>query len=139
MININRLSSSLFNSENLVTMNNVQINDININSKALLHSTYKNLNINNLKIMDIKCTGDSGESSLILFDSGELLKNMTLSNITIKRCIANGPLIRIMGDTNEIFLNDTIIENNKSYGSIIKNTSSKVTINLYIYKFIIKN
>jgi len=119
------LSSSLFNSENLVTMNNVQIKDININSKALLHTTYRSLNITNSKITDIKCTGDSGESSLILFDSGELLQNMVLSNIIIKRCIANGPLVKIMGDTNEIFINDTTIEDNKSYGSIIKNISSK--------------
>jgi len=120
------LSNNLFNSENTITLNNVYIYDINLNSKSLIYSLYKNLIINDLKIENIKCTGDSGESSLILFDSGELSQIIDISNLNINDCTSNGPLIRIIGDTNQIYIKDSYIDNNNSFGSIIKNTSSNV-------------
>jgi len=120
------MSSSLFNTESTITLNNININEINLNSKSLIYSIYKDLTINNLEISNIKCTGDSGESSLILFESGEASHKMDLSNLYIRECVSNGPLIRIIGNTNEIYVKDSRIKYNESYGPIIKNTSLNV-------------
>ena len=127
LINItNRLTSSLFNSENSISINNVKIRNINSNSNALLHFLYKNFSIKDLSISDIKCTGDSGESSLILFNSGEASHKLDISNLSVKKCSTNGPLISITGDSNEVFVKDSVIEDNISFGTGIKNDSTKV-------------
>jgi len=55
---------------------------------------------------------------------------MSIKNLRIHDGISNGPLIKIIGNYNEILLEDSRINNIVSYGSIISNESekSKVTI-----------
>lgn len=107
-------------------MDNVHISDINLNSNALLHSLYTNFTIKKLDFINIKCTGDGGESSLILFNFGDMSNKLDISNLNVKKCSANGPLISIKGNSNEIYVKDSTFENNNSYGSGIKNDSTKV-------------
>jgi len=124
------LTKSLFNPENAITLNNVHISDINLNSNAILHSLYSKLTIKNLDFINIKCTGDSGESSLILFNSGDMSHKLDISNLNVQKCSTNGPLISITGNSNEISIRDSTFENNNSYGSGIKNDSTKSSVSI---------
>jgi len=116
----------LFNPENKIILNNIDINDITLNSNALIYSLYRDLIISNLDIQNIKCIDDNDKSSLIIFNSGALLQKMEISNSNVSNCLTNGPLISITGNDNEINIKDTAIDNNTSYGSGIMNSSSKV-------------
>ena len=120
----------MFNPENKIILNNVSINDINLNSNALIYSLYRDLIISNLDIQNIKCIGNNDKSSLIMFNSGALSQKMEISNSNVSNCLTNGSLINITGNDNEINIKDTTIDDNTSYGSGIINSSSKVK---YIY------
>ena len=76
------------------------------------------------------CNGDDGDSSLILFNSGEAEKKIELYNLNINNCSTNGPLIKITGSHNEVIIKDTIINNVNSYGLLIENNSEKVILKL---------
>ncbi|ORX81129.1 hypothetical protein BCR32DRAFT_293444 [Anaeromyces robustus] len=129
------LESSLFGEESTYNINNVELENIKSNSKALLYFLYKNISINNLNINNITCNGDNGYASFLLFDSGEELKNLTINNLKAENSLFNGSFIKIKGETNDISLKDSIITNNISYGSIIKNTSKKTKTVINNVKF----
>jgi len=105
-------------------------------SKALFHFIYKRVNITNFEASNIACIGESGESSLILFDSGEMGKTLTIDHLNIKNSISNGSIIKIMGNENTVILKHSLLNNLITYGSIIDNTSQKVFINLIFFFFI---
>jgi len=79
-----------------------------------------------MTVQNIKCTGDSGNSAFILFDSGELYKNLTIENLHVIDSISNGAFIKIIGNTNYITFNNFTFQSNKSYGPIISNESINV-------------
>jgi len=110
----------------------VKLNNIVTNSKAILHFIYNDIYIDNLEVDNVHCIGDIDNTSLILFNSGELHKQLSINNSIIKNSITNGSFIKILGDTNEIIINNTNINNIKAYGQIIENSSNKVNIKYYI-------
>ncbi|ORY47563.1 hypothetical protein LY90DRAFT_10045 [Neocallimastix californiae] len=124
------LSSELFGEESQYTLNNIILNNIRINSKAIIYSFCTNLYINNLEAKNIKCIGDSGDTSFILFDSGEAENSFEIKNVIIKDSVSNGSFIKIIGNSNIVNISNSTVSNIKSYGPIIDNTSikSKVTI-----------
>ncbi|OUM59259.1 hypothetical protein PIROE2DRAFT_63897 [Piromyces sp. E2] len=73
------------------------------------------------------CNGDGDDSSLILFDSGEVEKKYEFLNLSINNSITNGPLVKIIGNNN----NESIItfENINISNSINKNKQSCGIIN----------
>jgi len=91
-----------------------------------LYSLYSDISIDGFDSENIICNGDGGDSSLILFDSGEAEKKIELYNLNINNCSTNGPLIKITGNHNEVIIKDTIINNVNSYGPLIENNSEKV-------------
>ena len=110
----------------------MKLNNIVTNSKAILHFIYNDIYIDNLEVDNVHCIGDIDNTSLILFNSGELHKQLSINNSIIKNSITNGSFIKILGDTNEIIINNTNINNIKAYGQIIENSSNKVNIKYYI-------
>jgi len=54
---------------------------------------------------------------------------MSIKNLKTQNGISNGPLIKIIGNNNEILLEDSYINNIISYGSIISNESENVIYN----------
>lgn len=107
-------------------MNNIILNNIRINSKAIIYSFCTNLYINNLEAKNIKCIGDSGDTSFILFDSGEAENSFEIKNVIIKDSVSNGSFIKIIGNSNIVNISNSTVSNIKSYGPIIDNTSIKV-------------
>ena len=80
----------------------------------------------NITIENISCNGDSGETSFILFDSGEEYKSLLIENLNAKSVQSNGSFIKIKGDTNEILIKNSNFSEIVSFGSIIENKSKKV-------------
>ncbi|OUM66936.1 hypothetical protein PIROE2DRAFT_5796, partial [Piromyces sp. E2] len=119
------LSYSLFNEESTLKLNNIELKDIESNSKALIRTIYNNCQINKLFAENIVCSGDSNDSSLILYNSFGDKNALELININIKNCHTNGPLIKIKGDYNEMYINNSTFMNNISYSSIIDNSSKE--------------
>ena len=105
---------------------NVKLRDIVTGYKYIFYSLYNDIIIDGIDAENIICNGDGGDSSLILFDSGEVKKKIELYNLNINNCSTNGPLIKIIGNHNEVIIKDTIINNVNSFGPLIENNSEKV-------------
>jgi len=56
-----------------------------------------------------------------LFDSNIVSKKAELNNINISNCISNGPIIKMLGNSNEIFIN-----NLNAFDPLIDNLSDNV-------------
>lgn len=125
----------MFNEESIYIFNNVQLNNITTNSNYLLYFINHNIILKQVKFKDINCLGDENDSSLILFDSGENDNQLILNDIVIDNNKSNGSLIQIIGNSCQLAVSNSKIENVISYGPIIKCTCDKVII---IIKYIIK-
>ncbi|OUM56990.1 hypothetical protein PIROE2DRAFT_18167 [Piromyces sp. E2] len=109
---------------------NVKFTNISINSRTLLNIISKDIFIDGLEVENIVGSGDSSDSSLIIFDSNESHNKLEINDMKIKNCQTNGPLIKIKGYSNEVILKDASINNVTSYGPVIDNTSVKSTVNI---------
>jgi len=87
---------------------------------------YNDVIIDNIEVTDVKCIGENGNTSFILFDSGENSKKLSISNSKIINNKSNDSFIKIIGYSNDLIIENTKINNIVSYGPIIKNTSTKV-------------
>ncbi|ORX59217.1 hypothetical protein BCR36DRAFT_275816 [Piromyces finnis] len=124
------LRGYLFNEELYLSLKDVKIKNVHSNSKAILHILYKQITFDNLEMDNIVCNGDSGESSMLLYDSGETNVTLELKGLKITNSYTNGPLIKIKGNDNEIIIQGTVVSNVQSYGSIIGNLSKKSKISI---------
>ncbi|OUM60982.1 hypothetical protein PIROE2DRAFT_13143 [Piromyces sp. E2] len=127
-----KLMGGLFHEESTVYFQNITIKNISTNHKGLIYSLYNNLEINGLEATNITCYGESGDSSLILFDSNYVQKNLKLNDININNCHTNGPIIKIKGNSNDVYINKLNITNVKSYGPLLDNLSDNVNYKLII-------
>jgi len=89
---------------------------------------YRNVTISNIDVENVNCIGDSGDTSFILFDSGENTNSLVISYSNIKNSKSNGPFIKFMGNSNEFTFENSIIDSVRAYGPIIENESIKVYI-----------
>ena len=121
-------TNSLFNEESWYTFDNVKLENIKANAKALLHFIYKDTYINNFEVNNISCVGDSEDSSIILFDSSELGNSLSINNLNIKNSSSNGSFIKIIGNASEVTINNSNLNGLISYGSLINNLSTKVLL-----------
>lgn len=104
------------------------------NSKAILYFIYNNINIENLFVKNISCSGEGGASSFLFFNSGEEEKKLIIKNMKVMNSKSNGPFIKINGFSNEFLMENATITDIISYGSIIDNSSFKVNLkNLTIF------
>ncbi|OUM69251.1 hypothetical protein PIROE2DRAFT_2960, partial [Piromyces sp. E2] len=120
-----KMMGSLFYEETKINLHNIKLNNVSTNSKGVIYSTFNNVQIDGLYAQDIICYGESGDSSIILFDSNTEIKELKINNINISNSFTNGPAIKITGISNEIYINNLNISNVKSYGPIIDNISYK--------------
>jgi len=118
----------LLNEESQYNLKNVKINDVKSNGKALLYFINNDITITNCEMENINCNGDINYSSLILYDSMESNKKISLNNVIIKNVNSNGPMIKIDGDLSEFSLENAKITENVSYGPIFENISKKVLL-----------
>lgn len=95
--------------------------------------------MSNIIVKNITCLGESGDTSFILFDSGEDKKQISINNIDAENVLSNGSFIKIDGDSNELTLKNSNINYITSYGSIINNKSKKVYFYFYINSLKINN
>jgi len=126
------LIHGLFSDESKFILDQVNFSNIKTNSKALLYFTHNNIILNNITAENITCYGDNDNSSFILFDSGEIKKSIYIRNFQAKKCISNGPFIKVRGALNKFRLTKSSINAVKSYGPIIENLSEKVKIFLLL-------
>jgi len=124
--------SGLFYEESKINLQRIKLNNISTNGKGLINSFYNDLIISGLDANNITCYGDSGDSSLILFDSNIVSKRLELDNININDSSFNGPTFKILGSSNEILINNLYVNNVKSFGPIIDNMSKIVIIDINI-------
>ncbi|ORX42861.1 hypothetical protein BCR36DRAFT_150195 [Piromyces finnis] len=124
------IMSKLFNEDSKYILNGIKLYNITTNSKALLHFLYKDISINHIDIENVFCVGDSGDTSLILYDSGEKEKVFDINDMNINVAYSNGPLIKLLGKNTNIILKDIKIENTHSFGSIIDNDSDNLKITI---------
>ena len=89
----------------------------------MLFFLYQDVYLGQLEISNVKCLGDT---ILLLFDTGEQEKNISFKNFNINQCTSNKSLIKFIGNSNNITMENINIENNISYGAIIKNESDNV-------------
>ncbi|OUM68060.1 hypothetical protein PIROE2DRAFT_4344 [Piromyces sp. E2] len=120
------LSNGLLNEESQCTLNNIKIDNVKSNGRALLYFINNNIIINNSEFDNINCMGDINYSSLILFNSEDANVKLNLNNIVIKNSNSNGPLIKIDGNSNEFLIKNSKISKISSYGPIIEVLSKKV-------------
>jgi len=120
------LSHSLFYEESIFTFNNIKLNNITTNSEALLHFINSNIEINHLEANNILCIGDGDATSFLLYNSYESDSQLFINDLNISNSKSNGPFIKILGESNNVIIENSNIENVESFGSIIKNASNKV-------------
>lgn len=84
------------------------------------------MTINHLEGENISCYGDGGESSFLLFDSGEEEKQLSINNLNVKNMKINGSLIKVIGKSSIVNIKNSNVYNITSYGSLIKYSSNKV-------------
>ena len=78
---------------------------------------------------NVSCTGDSGESSFILYDTDNSLNNkLQIDNLNVKNSVSNGAFIKVKGNSNEFVIKNSYINNINSYGPIIQYLSLNVII-----------
>ncbi|ORX57717.1 hypothetical protein BCR36DRAFT_402149, partial [Piromyces finnis] len=135
--NIAIQGNSLFGEETLYFLSNVTMNDISINSNALINFNYnKKLEFNNIEIFNVLCVGDN--SSLLNINTNDHDNAfINLRELKIHSCKSNGALIKLNGKKNIISISNSEIYNNTCYGSVIENISKESNINienLKVYK-----
>ncbi|ORY73031.1 hypothetical protein LY90DRAFT_503424 [Neocallimastix californiae] len=115
-------------------LENIIIDYIKINSDSLISSFYNNyISIINVEISNIFCFGDN--SSVLSLDTGIMDSIINIENLKIYSCVSNGPIIRFNGNFNNIFIKNSTLYDNTSYGSTIENISKKTNMtidNLYV-------
>jgi len=113
-------------------LENIIIDYIKINSDSLISSFYNNyISIINVEISNIFCFGDN--SSVLSLDTGIMDSIINIENLKIYSCVSNGPIIRFNGNFNNIFIKNSTLYDNTSYGSTIENISKKVLFYNYYY------
>ncbi|ORX54261.1 hypothetical protein BCR36DRAFT_410804 [Piromyces finnis] len=117
------INKPLFNEETSLKLINVNFNNIKSNSNPIIYIHFNDLDISNTNFEGINCMGSNGDTSLIVFDSGEKRQKLSLNNVNINDGIANDSLIKIKGNQNDINIENININNIVSYGSIIENSS----------------
>jgi len=118
-----RLTNGLFGEESQYDLKNIELNNIQINSRSLLYFLYNNISINSLTAENIRCLGDGDTGSFILFNSGETNRTMVINNLNVKKSFSNGSFIKIIGNSNQVEITDSSIDRIRSFGPIIKNDS----------------
>jgi len=116
---------SLFFEESYYSFAETTFKNIDVNSNALLYFIYNDIDFDQSIIKNITCTG---ETSLILYDSGSYGKKLTIKNTNINDCISNNSLINIIGETNDVSMENVYINDITSYGSIFKSNTKNVII-----------
>jgi len=116
---------SLFFEESYYSFVETTFKNIDVNSNALLYFIYNDIDFDQSIIKNITCTG---ETSLILYDSGSYGKKLTIKNTNINDCISNNSLINIIGETNDVSMENVYINDITSYGSIFKSNTKNVII-----------
>ena len=141
-----RLTNRLFNEQSSFVFNNVHLKNITTNSNYLLYITNHNTTIENTIFNNINCLGDESESSIILFNSGEINNELKLNYIKVDDNKSNGSFIKILGNSCHLSVNNSIIQNITAFGSIIKCICSEVNhslikkkeiLNITLMKFLI--
>ncbi|ORX82804.1 hypothetical protein BCR32DRAFT_292364 [Anaeromyces robustus] len=127
--NIN-IVHALMGGESKYILNNIKLDSIKTNSKAVLNFVYNDIYIDNMEANSISCVGDGGDTSFILFNSGENKKFLSINNSLITNSSSNGSFIKLLGDTNDFILKNTNVSSIFSYGPIIENTSKKSNITI---------
>ncbi|OUM59805.1 hypothetical protein PIROE2DRAFT_14573 [Piromyces sp. E2] len=120
------ISNILLGEESKYILENIKLDSIKTNSKSLLYFIYNNIELKNIEADNITCLGDSGDTSFILYDSGEIEKRLSIKNLHVRNSVTNGPLIKLIGKQNEFYIEHSEINDIYSYGSIIENLSKKV-------------
>ena len=118
----------MFHGESSYELTDIVIKNTTTNSKFLLNFLYKDTVINHLEGENIKCIGDGGHTSLILFDAGENNNKFVMNNIHLKNCKSDGPFFKIMGQACDVTLNESTIEDCTSYGPLFESVSYHVGI-----------
>jgi len=147
------LTKGLLDGESNYILNNVKIRNVRTNSKALFYFSNNNISIDKMDVDNVSLIGDRGDTSFLLYDSEDLNTTLSIKNMYISNCVSNGPFIKIKGISNQFIMEDSVITDVNSYGSIIENISKNVIIifiinyfyfniyilifNLFIYKIII--
>ncbi|ORX63531.1 hypothetical protein BCR32DRAFT_273406 [Anaeromyces robustus] len=129
------LIGKLFEEESNYNFTNVKFKDIKSNGKAFLLFLHNNITINNVEIENASCVGDSGDTSFIIFDTGESEKSLNINNLNLKNSLSNGPFIKIKGFSSKVTIKNSNINNVRSYGSVIENTSIKAYIEMTNFTF----
>ncbi len=81
--------------------------------------------ISKVTISDVRSLSEN--SSLLHIDTKELKDaDINIDQLKINSCVSNGQLISFGGDKNSISIKNSIIHDNKSYGTIIENNSKKL-------------
>ena len=126
------MSNELFNKDSNYKLEKVVFKSIITNSKALLHIQYKNIFIDHLSIYDVHLVGDKSDASIILFDSGEEEKVIDINVLNVYNVNCNGPLLKILGESNKVNINNSDISLINSFGPIIENLSKKVKMIIFL-------
>ncbi|ORX57678.1 hypothetical protein BCR36DRAFT_459391 [Piromyces finnis] len=131
-LNINH---ALFGEESIYKLNNIKLSKIKTNSKSLFHFIYNNIEISNIEAENISCLGESGNTSFILYDSGETKNYLSIKNLHICNSTTNGPLIKVIGDQSKVNIENSEIHDISSFGSIIELLNEKNEIMMNDLKF----
>ncbi|OUM57725.1 hypothetical protein PIROE2DRAFT_17194 [Piromyces sp. E2] len=92
----------------------------------LSNSKYSVFTIKNTVFQNLKLSyGLFDEEAKYTLNNGEVHKKLSINNAKIRNSISNGSFIKIVGDSNEITINNSYINNIKAYGQIIENKSKK--------------
>ncbi|ORX56013.1 hypothetical protein BCR36DRAFT_175699 [Piromyces finnis] len=124
------INSELIRGESQYYLKDDIFNNIKTNSNSLLSFLYNSVEINNVTVTDIQCIGEYGNTSFILFNSGENPNKLSIKNSNMQSNKSNDSFIKIIGDSIEFVLENSIITKMKCYGPIIdiKSNNSNVLI-----------
>ena len=121
------LRSSLFSEESKYEFYNSNFVDITTNSKSMIGIIYNSLSLNGCNFENILLNGDSDDSSLITFISGDNENSVIIKNTSFKNCQSNGDLLVINGNNTFIEIDNIILNNISSYGSLLNDLSLNVS------------
>ncbi|ORX40393.1 hypothetical protein BCR36DRAFT_364685 [Piromyces finnis] len=128
--NIVSHKSSLFMDQGKLIFMNTTFSDIITNSKTMINFMYNSVIIEDCEFKNILCNGDSDNSSLIIFDSGENSNTFDIKNVIIENCKTNGDMITINGNKPIIKMFNVKIDKIHSYGALINNQSIDANISI---------
>jgi len=124
------MTCGLFNDESLYKFNNIKLDYIGTSSKAIFYFSYNDIYMNKIYGSNISCSGDIGDSSFILFDSGEDNKKLYINDMHIFQGLLNGSLIKIKGINSDVSITYSDFCYINTSGSVLENIS-----NMVIYKY----